>query len=147
MADRGAQHPEILHLKGVPVRLFLESQDHQNDLVREFQLIQIGERDLGLPHPPAELARLVSDIVSRYSDVRNATRGQAVDALKRGDDTMTLAVPVRPGMAAALREWLRLLESADRVCEEGRVLSLASSPAVRELRRWYVREITSRLPD
>lgn len=146
MTERGDDPPAVVRLEGVPVRLFLESQDHQHDLVREFQLIQIGERDLGMAEAPHELARLVSDILARYSEVRSTTRNQAVAALRRGDETTTLDVPVRPGMGPALQDWLRLLESADAICEQGQLLMLASRPEVRELRRWYVREITRRLP-
>lgn len=145
MTQRADDPPAVVRLEGVPVRLFLESQDHQHDLVREFQLIQIGERDLGMAEAPHEVARLVNDILTRYSDVRSTTRNQAVAALRRGDETTTLEVPVRPGMGQALKDWLGLLESADRICEQGHMLMVASRPEVRELRRWYVREITRAL--
>jgi hypothetical protein len=138
--------PASLRLDDVPVRAFLESQDHQEDLVRELQLIRIGEREHGMAEPPQELARLVSAILQRYSDVRTSTRAQAAAALKRGETACTLDVPVRAGMADALREWLRLLEAADAICEQGDAMLLtASRPDVRELRRWYVRELTQRL--
>jgi hypothetical protein len=145
VVEVSASRPSVVHLDGVPVRVFLESQDHQHDLVREFQLLQIGEQELGLPEPPHELARLVADILSRYSDVRSTTREQAVDALRRGDETTTLVVPVRPGMAVALKEWLRLLDTADRICASGQLLLVASSAEVRDLRRWYVEQITAQL--
>lgn len=136
----------MVRLENVPVRAFLESQDHQQDVVREFQLIQLGDRyDLVDAEVPAELARLVNDILTRYSAVRSSTRRQVIAALRRGDTTTALEVPVWPGMAEALREWLRLLEAADRICQAGHLLVPASSGPVRELRRWYVEEITRRL--
>lgn len=139
----------VVRLEGVPTRVFLESQDHQHDLIRELQIIDLGERfDLALTDVSHELARLITDILTRYSDVRGATRRQALAALERGDDRVTLDVPVRPGMVAALHEWLQLLERADRLCADGQLLLLASRPEVRELRRWYVDEITRRVaPD
>lgn len=137
-----------MHLENVPVRLFLESQDHQHDLVREFQLVDIGARyDLVSTPVPQELARLVSDILARYGDVRTATRTQALAALDRGDETTALEVPVQPGMADALRTWLRLLEDADRICDEGLLLVLGARPEVRELRRWYVSAIAAALEE
>ncbi|MDP8969586.1 MAG: hypothetical protein M3N52_03630 [Actinomycetota bacterium] len=139
--------PAEVRLQDVPARLFLESQDHQHDLIRELMLIEIGERfDLTDLNVPQQLAKLISDILNRYADVRWVTRQQALRALDQGEELVTMTVPVRPGMADALREWLRLLEEADRFCEQGDLLTLAARPAVRQLRRWYVREIVSRLP-
>lgn len=135
-----------MRLERVPARLFLESQDHQHDLIRELMLIDIGERfDLTDLNVSQQLATLISDILDRYADVRWVTRQQALRALDRGEDRLTLVVPVRPGMADALREWLRLLEEADRFCEQGALLTLAARPEVRQLRRWYVQQIVDRL--
>lgn len=135
-----------LRLDNVPVRLFLESQDHQDDLVRELKLIEIGDHFDG---PTTEvshrLARLIGDILSRYQPVRSVTREQALAALDRGDEVVTLEVPVYPGMADALRQWLRLLEEADAVCRHGELLLLATRPEVRDLRRWYVASLVERL--
>jgi len=144
--DSASEHDSIavVRLEDVPVREFLESQDHQHDLVRDFQLVQIGDRyDLVSTFVPHELAGLVSTILARYRDVRSVTRAQAVAALRQGRVTVTLEVPVYPGMADALREWLQLLEAADRLCDDGGLLVLASRPEVRELRRWYVSAITA----
>ena len=131
--------PRSVRLEGVPADLFLESQNHQHDLVRELTLIQIGSRygatDAQLPH---RIADLISDIHSEYAEVRTVTRRQALDAIARGEETATLVVPVKPGMADSLQRWLQLVEEADRLCDEGRFLTLAARPEVRALRRWYV---------
>lgn len=135
-----------MHLAHVPVRLFLESQDHQHDLIRELQLIDIGARfDVATTAVSKRLGNLIGDILSRYAAVRSATRAQATAALERGEEFVDLEVPVEEGMAEALREWLALLEEADRLCEGGELLLLASRPEVRDLRRRYVEEITARL--
>lgn len=138
----------MLRLEGVPVELFLESQDHQHDLIRELQLVQIGDQfDLATAEVSHQLARLIGDILTRYAPVRSATRLQAITALDRGEEFVTLEVPIRPGMAEALSAWLRLLEEADDVCRSGELLLTASRPEVRELRRWYAQELTKRLAD
>lgn len=144
--DRGGVGGEVVVLPDVPVRLFLESQDHQHDLIRELQLIQLGHRyDVTTEEVSRELAGLIGEILSRYRDVRTATRDQAIAALDRGEDRVTLRVPVREGMAGALRHWLALLERADRMCSGGELLQLAARPEIRELRRWYVEELVARL--
>lgn len=138
--------PDGVRLEGVPARLFLESQDHQQDLIREFVLIQFGDRFETTGDVPRRLARLIADILNEYADVRWATRQQALEALENGHEVLAMTVPVRPRMAEALRRWLELLEQADRFCEEGALLTLAATPEVRRLRRWYVEELVRLLP-
>lgn len=128
------------------MRLFLESQDHQHDLIKELKLIEIGDRfDLTAASLSHELASLIAEILERYAEVRSVTRQQALAALERGEESVTLVVPVRPGMAQALRDWLRLLEEADRFCQQGDLLTLAARPEVRALRHQYVDELTRQL--
>ena len=134
----------VVVLTEVPVRLFLESQDHQHDLIRELQLINLGDRfDLGTRDSSPQLADLIGTILRRYHIVRSATRAQAVAALERGEETLDLRVPVEPGMAEALRSWLRLLDRADEVCARGLLLLPPPSPAVQALRRDYVDRLTA----
>lgn len=139
-----AASPEHVRLEGVPARLFVESQNHQEGLLRELTLMDYGKRfHLSDVEPPARIASLVSDIHHQYADVRSATRRQALDALARGEDTVDLRVPVRSGMAGALQQWLQLIEDADTLCDEGVLLTLPASPEVRRLRRWYAEAIVA----
>jgi hypothetical protein len=145
-------HPDYLsqvdfvRLEKVPVRTFLESQDHQHDLIRELQLIDIGRGDGATGAVSQRLAELISDILARYDEVRSVTRRQVLAALERGESEMTLEVPVVPGMRSALEEWLSLLEEADRLSVAGELLLMAATPEVRRLRRWYVEELSRLLP-
>ena len=131
--------PLRVRLEGVPAKLFLESQNHQHDLIRELTLIDIGNRyggtEAALPH---RIANLISEILHKYAEVRSVTRQRALDAVARGESTATLVVPVKAGMGESLQRWLQLVEDADRLCEEGALLTLAARPEVRALRRWYV---------
>lgn len=142
----GATNQEAVRLEGVPVRTFLESQDHQHDLIRELQLIRIGERfDPATAEVSKRLAGLIADLLRRYDGVRHATRDQMLAALDRGEETAPLDVPVYPEMTEALQTWLELLEEADRLCQHGELLLLAASPDIRALRRWYATEVTARI--
>lgn len=145
-SDAGSDVLTEVRVDAVPARLFLESQDQQQDLIREFVLIELGDRFELTAEVPQRLARLIADILADYADVRWATRQQALQALENGREELSMAVPVRPGMGAALRRWLDLLEQADRFCEEGALLTLAATPEVRRLRHWYVEELLRLLP-
>lgn len=138
--------PCEVNLEGVPAALFIQSQNHQHDLLRECALMDIGNRwrltDSGLPH---KVADMIAEILRDYAEVRSTTRRQALDALAEGHDTVTLSVPVRPGIVEALHRWLELVETADQYCNQGTLLTLAAPPEVRALRRWYVRAIEQQL--
>jgi len=137
---------EFVRIVGVPVRAFLESQDHQHDLIRELQLITIGAQfDVAKVEISHRVAKLVASIHERYESVRSATREQALAARARGDLLVDLDVPIVPDMAASLRHWLELLEEADELCRDGDLLLLATQPEIRDLRRWYVETVIAAL--
>lgn len=130
----------------VPVRLFLESQDHQHDLIRELKLIEMADRfDLATRDVSRRLATFIGEILDAWDDVRSTTRQQALHARDQGDEHVALVIPVRPGLADALRTWVGLLDEADRFCNEGELLTVAASPEVRRLRHWYVERIVAEL--
>lgn len=135
-----------VELPGVPAKLFIESQNHQHDLLRELALMDIGNRwsltERELPH---RVARLIGEILTDYADVRTVTRTQALDALGRGEETVTLRVPAKAGIVDALHRWLDLVEQADAFCAQGLLLTLPAPDDVRALRRWYVEVIDRQL--
>ena len=144
MLSETADTAQVVRLLGVPAALFIDSQNHQHDLIRELTLIDLasahGISDTELPR---RLADLISEILDHYAGVRLATREQALAALARGESTVDLSVPVVPDLLAGLRRWLRLVQEADELCSQGALLTLAAAPQVRALRRWYVDAIAT----
>lgn len=136
----------VLTVRAVPAKLFVESQDHQHELIRELRLIEIGERfDLTTRNVSQRLGTLIAEILEGWDDVRSTTRRQAIAAIEREEGEVDLSIPVRPGLAEALQRWLHLLDEADRFCEGGELLTMAAPPNVRALRARYVSEIVSQL--
>lgn len=137
----GDASPHV-ELDGVSAGLFIASQNHQHDLLRELTLMDVANRwsvtDTELPR---RVADLMAEIFVDYADVRTATREQALAALARGQDSVTLRVPVKAGIVEALHRWLELVETADTLCAQGYLLTLPASAEIRELRRWYVQAI------
>lgn len=139
---------EALVLPDVPVDLFLESQDQQVELLRELRLVGIGDQyHLTDREIPRRLAALISGILNGWADVRSATRRQAMEAKAGGRTHVNLVIPSRPGLGEALQRWLQLLEEADQLAAEGHLLMVATRDEVKELRRWYVAEITKLLQE
>lgn len=130
----------------MPAALFISSQNHQHDLLRELALLDLGSRwSLAEREVPERVATVLSEILVDYAGVRTATRQQALDALARDEDTVTLHVPVQPGIVQALHRWLELVEAADRFCAQGMLLTLPAPDEVAALRRWYVQAVERRL--
>lgn len=137
--DESSPYIELEH---VPAARFIASQNHQHDLLRELALMDIGHRwSLTDGELPQRVATRMGEILAEYADVRTETRQQALDALDRGEETVTLRVPVKPGMVDALHRWLELVESADRFCSQGLLLTLPAPADLQALRRWYVEAI------
>jgi hypothetical protein len=133
-------------VRDVPVELFIESQDHQVELLRELRLIDMAERfSLTDAAVPKRLVELISRILTAWEDVRTVTRHQAMEAREQGEETVDLIVPVRPGLTDALHRWLELLTEADEFCDRGELLTVGARPEVRQLRQRYVEEIVRQL--
>lgn len=128
----------------MPVRLFLESQDHQHDLVRELRLVELSTE---VRSADAEVCRrlagLIAEIHTRWDEVRSSTRAQMLAALERGEERAPLDVPVLPGMAAALRRWLVTMAEADEFARRERLLTVPAPAQVAALRAWYVEAVTA----
>ena len=139
----GVEGVAVVQLENVAVALFLESQDHQHDLIREMQLVALGSGGSG--DRASRLAASIEGVLTTYSPVRHSTRAQALAARDRGDDRVTLDVPVQDGIGDALHHWLELLETADELCRNGELLLIATRPEIAQFRRWYVEQITARL--
>ncbi len=62
-------------------------------------------------------------------------------ALEEGSDTIDLELVVPPEARATARLFLQTMDETDEWCERGTLLTLASPPEHRALRRWFFGEI------
>jgi hypothetical protein len=132
----------------LPVRLAARSQQHFEELMREFVLIAAGHQDGHSEHEvPARLMNLVETLVQQYGDVADAAEERLADAIDRGDQVINdhvLQVPAAAGPAAqALGD---LIEEADEHCRRGHhLLTLATPTDCVAYRRWYLGQIATQL--
>ena len=139
--EQGQWHS--LCLLGVPVDLFLKSQQHTDDLVRELWLVSESDADHGL----RALERAADAYARRAHVVRNASLEAVADARERGDTMIDLRLRVPPGTAELTVQWAELLERLDELCRAGTLLTLPASEEVRRFRRWYAAETLRQLRD
>ena len=134
---------QSLCLLGIPVDVFLRSQQHTDDLVRELWLVSVA--DAG-----PELAALeeAADVYARRAHVvRNASIEIVSDARERGEETVDLRLHVPPGTAELTMLWDELLGRLDELCRAGTLLTLPSSEEIRRFRHWYAEETARQLRD
>ena len=133
-----------VHLLALPVPLAARSQQHFEELMREFLLIADGQRHGQSEHlVPARLMNLVQTLVEQFGAVAGPAEERLADAIERGDqviDDHVLEVPVEAGPAAqALGD---LIDEADEYCRRGKhLLTLATPADCVAYRHWYLDQV------
>ena len=132
--------PMTIHFFGAPVRLMQGVRLHLEAITREFQLIEFAAADA--ESPPARLLELTSRMRDEYDRFGFASSRPALStALDRGTDTIDLELVVPAAAGAAAQLFLRTMDETDEWCTRGELLTLASPPDQRALRRWFFGEI------
>ena len=138
-----------VHLLQLPVQVWAASQEHHDELLREFALMTAGreERDDEAPPVPVRLLRLVEELTANFAGSSDAQRERLFVAAARGDEVMDVlefALPAAAGPACAQLE--QMLDEADEYCRAGRhLLTLSTPEEIRTFRSWYLGEIREQL--
>ena len=140
--------PIEVHLLALPVRLAARSQQHFEELMREFILIAAGHHE-GQSNQavPARLMTLVETLVQQFGAVAGPAEERLADAIDRGDQVIhdhVLEVPTAAGPAAeALRD---LIDEADEYCRRGQhLLTLATPADCVAYRNWYLGQVITQV--
>ena len=128
-----------VHLLELPVQLAAKSQEHFQELLREFVLIS-SDSNGSADHVPARLLQLVEVLTQQYGGINTAAEERLEQAIASGAtviDDHVLDVPAGAGPAAqALGD---MIDEADRYCREGQhLLTLATPADCVAYRRWYL---------
>jgi hypothetical protein len=145
MTDTPTAPMEEVRLVGFPLGLWQRSQEHVDELLREFALIAQGERD----HPesvPHRLMQLIADLTAMYGGLSTATERERDDAIARGDAEIDLVYRVPPALTVAVRQLGDMLDEADEYCRQGaHLLTLQTPPDQLRFRRWFLSEFARQL--
>ena len=137
-----------VHLIAFPVRLAARSQQHFEELMREFVLIAAGHHEGDSDHEvPARLMTLVETLVQQFGAVAGPAEERLADAIERGDEVIddhVLEVPAEAGPAA--QSLGDLIDQADEYCRRGKhLLTLATPADCVAYRNWYLGQIISQI--
>jgi hypothetical protein len=133
-----------VRLLGFPLALYARSQEHHEELMREFQLLAL---DAGSAQSvPQRLILLIDELIANYSGFTDSTNAERDAAADRGDESVDLAYVVPHSVAEACVRLDAMLVEADDFCRRGeRLLTLAAPPDAAALRHWQLAEFPSQL--
>jgi hypothetical protein len=132
--------PVVVEFRRAPAELLQEARMHLEAITREFQLIEFSDEEV--ESPPARLLDVISRLQANYDRLGFAgDRRFALDAIERGESTVDFELPVPAEAGSAARLLITLMEETDAWCERGELLTLASPPDQRRMRRWFFGEI------
>ena len=170
-AATAADELRTVRLLQLPVQVWAASQEHHDELLREFALMTAGQADAhddgaagaepgsgvdpashdGVATPsagaPLRLLRLVDELTRRFGGTSDAQRELLFAAAVRGELVMDeLAYHLPPAARQACVELTRMLDEADDYCRDGEhLLTLATPDDVRLFRDWYLGEMVRQL--
>jgi hypothetical protein len=137
-----------VELLEVPVPLWQRTQEHTDELIREFTLIA-SERKYGdsehhaVPH---RLIALIDDLTAQYSAYSEANEQQLVEAAARGSQSLDLVYELPAGAGQAAEHLGQLLDEADEYCRRGQhLLTLATPDDQVAFRRWFLEEFSRQI--
>lgn len=133
-----------VHLLRFPLALWSQSQEHVDELLREFLLIAESEEDH--PSVPRRLVSLVADLTATYAGFSSPTEQQRDEALARGEREIDLVYRVPVSAAQAIRHLGDMLDEADGYCRQGsHLLTLQTPPDQLAFRNWFLAEFLVQL--
>jgi hypothetical protein len=138
--DLSEQPVVVVRFRRAPAELLQQARVHLEAITREFQLIEFSDEEV--ESPPARLLDVVSRLRTSYDQLGFAgNRRFALEAIERGDATVDFELPVPVEAGRAARLLITTMEETDAWCERGELLTLASPPEQRRMRRWFFGEI------
>ena len=131
-------------LRDYPLRLWAEQNEYHESLLREFNLLLIGEQSGNLREAaPGRLVALASSFQQRYGSLMSSINAERQQALDEGRDRMDSRVPLLPDLPAVLDEVRGALDAADEFCRRGDLLVLPRPAHLVALFEWVRSELVA----
>jgi hypothetical protein len=141
--------PELARvvIEQIPVRLWQQSQEHSDELLREFMLIAAEQRRSQRSHGvPQMLTELIEELTGEYGGFGEANDQLLTDAAAAGVDAVDLVYQLPAAVSDGARRLGELLDAADDYCRAGEhLLTLATPPSQVAFRRWFLDEFVRQI--
>ncbi|HEY2813117.1 MAG TPA: STAS domain-containing protein [Acidimicrobiales bacterium] len=128
-----------IRLLGLPIAVQRETNAHYDALLREFELIR--QSDTVAETTPMRLLNLIDELSTRFDEFTEQPRTILEEVHRQGGDTVDLVYELPSEAIEACRQLRALLDEADAYCLAGEhLVTLASPPAIRSYREWFLGE-------
>jgi anti-sigma regulatory factor (Ser/Thr protein kinase) len=131
----------LVRLTGCPVELSLRQDAHLDELVRELQLISADSAD----SRSQALATQIQDLLISPAHARFTGRRLAEQAQAAGEDLVDIDMAMPHEFSPMVQRLQQAVLAADELCEQMQLLTLASTPELRELRAWMTHQLTAQI--
>lgn len=135
---------EVLEL---PVELWRRTQEHSDELIREFMLIATEEREDQERHEvPQQLLTVIDELTQRYAGFGEENEARLAAAAERGVASIDLVYDLPVDVGNDVRRLGDVLDQADEFCRRGEhLLTLATPPDQVRFRRWFLDEMSRQI--
>jgi len=133
---------------GIPVAIWSRTQEHIDELLREFTLMaaQLRDRPDESLDVPVRLVELVKELTQNYGGLNTDQENRLSCAAEAGVEEIDLVYRVPREAASAVVRLQIALDEADAYCRAGQhLLTLATPPELTRFRRWMLEEFTNQL--
>ena len=141
----GSEELITVRLLQFPLELYRQASEHQDELNREFALLQHASSE-DEASVPRRLRLLMEELNDRFGAFSAAPRSALATALDRGERSIDVEYRVPPEAKEAVMALGALLDEADDFCRRGtHLLTLATPPGPLALRRWYLGQFVAQI--
>ena len=127
-------------LVGYPLRLWQRQQQHNDELMREFTLLVMGN-EIEPTSAPARLVQLAQGMIGKYGGLVDEIQRARQEALDRGELTIDSRIPLVPDAVPLMQGYRAVFEEVDAFCRAGELLALPTPPDLVALRDWSTSQI------
>jgi hypothetical protein len=128
-----------VRLLGVPVQVLVAGRQQHDDLMREFTVLAVSEREQNST-VPERLVELIEVLGSRYGGAVSRPDAVVDEALRRGDSTVDLTYHVPARITEGADRLEAIMAEADEFCRNEQMLALPRSELLARFAHWYLDE-------
>ena len=131
-------------LRDYPLRLWAEQEEYTQDLLREFQLLLMGEQSGEMREAaPGQLVVLAGLFQTRFGPLLQAISQERQSAYDQGLDRVDSQIPLVDGTPDLLEQVRQVLRAADDFCRRGDLLLLPRPAHLVALWEWVHTELVA----
>ncbi|MDQ6613230.1 MAG: hypothetical protein M3083_00295 [Actinomycetota bacterium] len=138
---------EAVQLLRIPVPIWAQTQEHTDELLREFTLMAARLRELPDSRDvPVRLVELIEELTEQYGGLNTDQENRLAEAAEAGVAEIDLTYRVPRQAAEAANRLQEILSESDAYCRAGRhLLTLATPPELLRFRNWFLEEFACQL--